>query len=152
MPGTPSTRRSFFGLAGGVALLCTIGGEEIDVSAATASNGRRGRRAHQARRRPPPPQAVPQIQPAPGGVRREYWIQAETARWAITPQRKDEWHNRAIDGRNAFTAFVYREMTPGFARLRDRPPDDPRPDARTPRSATCSSCTSATPTRSCARR
>ena len=28
-----STRRSFFGIAGGVALLCTIGGEEIDVSA-----------------------------------------------------------------------------------------------------------------------
>ena len=60
-------------------------------------------------------QAVPQLQPAPGGVRREYWIQAETQRWAITPEGKDEWHGRATGGRNVFTAFVYREMTAGFA-------------------------------------
>ena len=79
MPGTPSTRRSFFGAAGGVALLCTIGGEEIDVS---ARNGLRDADAAAARVRRPraaAAQAVPQIQPAPGGVRREYWIQAETA-------------------------------------------------------------------------
>ena len=60
-------------------------------------------------------QAVPQIQPAPGGVRREYWIQAETVRWAITPERRDEWHNRRLTSRNVFTAYVYRPMTPGFA-------------------------------------
>jgi FtsP/CotA-like multicopper oxidase with cupredoxin domain len=61
-------------------------------------------------------QDVPQIQPAAGGVRKEYWIQAETARLAITPGRRDEWHNRAVEGgRNEFTAYVYREMTTGFA-------------------------------------
>ena len=27
----------------------------------------------------------------------------------------DEWHNRSVSGRNAFTAYVYRPMTPGFA-------------------------------------
>src|SRR3954469_22740899 len=115
MPGTPSTRRSFFGAAGGVALLCTIGGKEIDVSGpnglrdadAAAAQGRRARAAVA--------QAVPQIQPAPGGVRREYWIQAETRRWAITPTRRDEWHNRKLSGRNVYTAYVYRLMTPGFA-------------------------------------
>ena len=58
---------------------------------------------------------MPQIQPAPGGVRREYWVQAETVRWAITPKQKDEWHNRSVGGRNSFTAYVYRPMTPGFA-------------------------------------
>jgi FtsP/CotA-like multicopper oxidase with cupredoxin domain len=115
MPETPSTRRSFFGLAGGVALLCTIGGEEIDVSARNGLRDADAAAARIPRPRAAVAQAAPQIQPAPGGVRREYWIQAETARWAITPQRKDEWHDRPIDGRNVFTAFVYRAMTPGFA-------------------------------------
>ena len=66
---------------------------------------------------------MPQIQPAPGGIRREYWIQAETARWAITPTRHDDWHNRSLSGRNAYTAFVYRLMTPGLRRLRDDAPE-----------------------------
>jgi len=107
-----TTRRTFFGAAGSVALLCTIGGEEVEVTApeqadAVAARVKRPRGAIA--------QAVPQIQPAPGGVRREYWIQAETRRWNITPKGRDEWHNRRIAGRNVFTAYVYREMTPGFA-------------------------------------
>ena len=112
MPG-PSTRRSFFGAAGGAALLCTIGGREIDVSA--PGGLREADRAAAALRAPKAvaAQAIPQIQPAPGGVRREYWVQAETVRWAITPKRKDEWHNRPVGGRNSFTAYVYRPMTPG---------------------------------------
>jgi FtsP/CotA-like multicopper oxidase with cupredoxin domain len=114
MPG-PSTRRSFFGAAGSAALLCTIGGREIDVSA--PGGLREADRAAAALRAPKAvaAQAIPQIQPAPGGVRREYWVQAETVRWAITPKRKDEWHNRPVGGRNSFTAYVYRPMTPGFA-------------------------------------
>ena len=28
---------------------------------------------------------------------------------------QDEWHNRPLSSRNAFTAYVYRPMTPGFA-------------------------------------
>lgn len=109
------TRRSFFGLAGGVALLCTIGGEEIDVSQPGGLEKADAAAARVKRPRAIAAQDIPQIQPQPGGIRREYWIQAETARWAITPQRKDEWHGRATGGRNVFTAFVYRGMTPGFA-------------------------------------
>src|SRR4051794_24489559 len=107
MAQTPSTRRSFFGLAGSTALLCTIGGQEVSVS------GRRDlKRADAAAaklRRPTGAiaQNVPQIQPAPGGIRREYWIQAETTRWNITPTDKDEWHNRKVPGRNVYTAYVY---------------------------------------------
>jgi FtsP/CotA-like multicopper oxidase with cupredoxin domain len=115
MPGTPTSRRSFFGAAGGAVLLCTIGGEQVEVS---APNGLRKADAAAAELRRPRAaiaQVVPQIQPAAGGVRKEFWIQAETVRWAITPQRRDEWHNRRLSGRNAFTAYVYRLMTPGFA-------------------------------------
>ena len=72
-------------------------------------------------------------------------------RWAITPTRRDEWHDRKIAGRNAFTGYVYRAMTPGFAAYASGA-EHPRPDADRPRSATCSSCTSATPTAGCARR
>src|SRR3954469_19054459 len=106
MSPTPSTRRSFFGLAGGVALLCTIGGEEIDVSARNGLRDADAAAANVRRPRAAVAQDVPQIQPAPGGTRREYWIQAETRRWAITPLEQDEWHGRATGGRNVFTAFV----------------------------------------------
>jgi FtsP/CotA-like multicopper oxidase with cupredoxin domain len=102
-----STRRSFFGLAGGAALLCTLGGKEAAEFDARAARVRKPRAAVA--------QDVPQIQPAPGGRRREYWIQAETVKWQITPLRRDEWHNRPISSRNTYTAYIYREMTPGFA-------------------------------------
>jgi FtsP/CotA-like multicopper oxidase with cupredoxin domain len=115
-PHGPTTRRSFFGLAGGTALLCTIGGQDVavdgpkslakaDAIAARVKNPRRFAAAED----------VPQIQPQPGGVRREYWIQAETRNWEITPHKRDEWHNRPLNSRNAYRAFMYREMTPGFA-------------------------------------
>ncbi len=110
-----TTRRSFFGVAGSTALLCTIGGREIDVSAPDGLREADGAAAALKRPRAAVAQAIPQIQPAPGGVRREYWVQAETVRWAITPKQKDEWHNRPVGGRNSFTAYVYRPMTPGFA-------------------------------------
>ena len=115
MRGSAQTRRSFFGVAGGVALLCTIGGEEIDVAAPGGLDKADAAAARVKRPRANAAQNVPQIQPQPGGIRREYWIQAETARWAITPQQKDEWHGRPTGGRNVFTAFVYRAMTAGFA-------------------------------------
>jgi FtsP/CotA-like multicopper oxidase with cupredoxin domain len=102
-----STRRSFFGLAGGAALLCTLGTKEAAKFDASASRLRRPRAALA--------QDVPQIQPAPGGQRREYWIQAETVKWQITPLRKDEWHNHRLSSRNTYTAYIYRQMTPGFA-------------------------------------
>jgi FtsP/CotA-like multicopper oxidase with cupredoxin domain len=111
----PTTRRSFFGLAGGAALLCTIGGEQVEVSSPRSLERAD---ALAAKVRPPraaAAQAVPQIQPAPGGRRREYWIQAETVHWPIVPTHRDEWHNRKVPGRQRYRAYVYREMTEGFA-------------------------------------
>jgi FtsP/CotA-like multicopper oxidase with cupredoxin domain len=98
-----------------VALLCTIGGEEIDVAqpGGLEQADRAAARVRKPRARAA--QDIPQIQPQPGGIRREYWIQAETARWSITPRERDEWHGRATGGRNVFTACVYRGMTAGFA-------------------------------------
>jgi manganese oxidase len=116
MADRPTSRRSFLGLAGGTALLCTIGGEEVEIE------GPKGlERADAAAARVPKPrsalasQDVPQIQPAPGGVRREYWIQAESLVWDIVPTNRDDWHNRRISGRTKYRAYAYREMTPGFA-------------------------------------
>ena len=88
-----STRRSFFGLAGGTALLCTIGGEEVEVSGPRSLG-----KADAAAARVPPAQrraaaGRAAVQPAPGGRRREYWIQANTVHWEITPHKRDEWHN-----------------------------------------------------------
>jgi FtsP/CotA-like multicopper oxidase with cupredoxin domain len=115
MAGSPTTRRSFFGLAGGTALLCTIGGHEVEVSSKRDLRKADATAARVTRPRAAVAQDVPQLQPAPGGVRREYWIQAEGVTWPITPARRDEWHNKRIRSANVFTAFVYRLMTPGFA-------------------------------------
>ena len=113
----PTTRRSFFGLAGGTALLCTIGGEEVVVDS-PETLGRADAAAARVRRpRAIAAQDVPQLQPAPGGVRREHWIQAQTVRWDIVPTKRDDWHNRAVPGRNRFRAYTYFETTPGFASL-----------------------------------
>src|SRR3954465_7378193 len=121
-----STRRSLFSAAGGAALFCTIGGGEIDVSAPHGLRRADAAAASVRRPRAAAAQAVPQIQPAPGGVRREYWIQAETVRWEITPRKRDEWHDRRIPSRNGFRAYVYRQMTPGFA-AHAGPPTIPGP-------------------------
>ena len=55
--------------------------------------------------------------PQPGGAVREYWIEARDALWDIVPSRprRDLWHGRAIAGPSVFRAFVYQQMTEGFA-------------------------------------
>jgi manganese oxidase len=126
MSGGDTNRRAFLGLAGGAALLCTIGGQEVEVSGRKGLEKADSLAARVRRPRAAAAQTVPQLQPAPGGIRREYWIQAETVRWAITPKRRDEWHNRRVSSRNAYTAYVYREMTPGFAAYAS-PPSIPGP-------------------------
>jgi FtsP/CotA-like multicopper oxidase with cupredoxin domain len=122
MADSRTSRRSFFGLAGGAALVCTIGGEEVAVDGpdalqradAAAARVSRPRGADAAQR-------LPQLQPAPGGARREHWIQAETVPWDIVPTGRDDWHGARVRGRTAFRAFVYREMTPGFAARKGQP-------------------------------
>src|SRR3954470_2700026 len=115
MTELPTSRRSFLGLAGGAAFLCTIGGKEVDVASPGGLEKADAAAAKVSRPRAAIAQDVPQIQPAPGGRRREYWIQAETVRWEITPKRRDEWHGQRFSTRNTYTAYVYRQMTPGFA-------------------------------------
>jgi FtsP/CotA-like multicopper oxidase with cupredoxin domain len=121
MPDHPAvtSRRSFFQVGAGTALLCTIGGEQVDLG----KPGAAARADAAAARVPRPPLAragaaaeqFPAPQPAPGGQVREYWIQARTAGWNIVPTGRDDWHGRTITGRTSFRAYVYQEMTEGFA-------------------------------------
>jgi FtsP/CotA-like multicopper oxidase with cupredoxin domain len=111
-----STRRSFLGVTGGAALLCTIGGQQVNIRSprdvkradALAASVTRPDGARQLT-------AFPAIQPQPGGRRVEYWLQAETVRWDVVPTGRDGWHDRRIPGKSTFRAQVYRLMTPGFA-------------------------------------
>jgi hypothetical protein len=122
--GPLSSRRAFLSAGAGTALLCTIGGETVDLS-------RRGgaRRADALAAQVPGPRFVarqadfPVAQPAPGGVEREYWVQAETVAWDVAPTGKDDWHGHRLPGprKRTFRAFVYREMTPGFAAYKGAP-------------------------------
>ena len=117
-----TSRRSFFQLGAGAALFCTIGGEEVDL--AQPGTGKQAD-ALAARVAHPPAaartaQELPRPEPAPGGVRREYWVQARSTGWNIVPTGRDDWHGRKIPGKTSFRAYVYQEMTAGFAD-RDRP-------------------------------
>ena len=61
-------------------------------------------------------QEFPQIQPQPGGVRREYWIQAETAALEHRPRPGATTGTTAGSPvPSSFRAYVYRAMTPRFA-------------------------------------
>jgi FtsP/CotA-like multicopper oxidase with cupredoxin domain len=118
MADRPTTRRSFFGLAGGTALLCTIGGEEVVVDSPESLGKADAAAARVRRPLGAAAQDVPQIQPQPGGRRVEYWIQAMTRKRSIIPTGRDDWHNRRIPGRHVFRAYTYAETTPGFAAVK----------------------------------
>ena len=126
---SPTTRRSFFNLAGGAALFCTIGGRQIDVSARGGLEKADAMAAGVTRPRAAAAETVPQIQPAPGGTRREYWIQAETVRWAITPSRRDDWHGRRLSGPQRLHGVRLPAHDPRVRGLCDGRSDDPRADA-----------------------
>jgi hypothetical protein len=118
MDDSSTTRRSFFGLSAGAALLCTIVGEEVRLDDPDAA-GKADALAAQVKR---PPGAAPQDElsfptpePQPGGQRREYWIQARTRRWDVAPTGRDDWHGRPVPGKRRFRALVYQLMQPGFA-------------------------------------
>jgi FtsP/CotA-like multicopper oxidase with cupredoxin domain len=122
-------RRGFLALGAG-AFLCSIGGDQVVLSrpgdAAKADAAARRVAPPRARAaRTTPPQGgdpvdqlkFPTPQPQPGGVKREYWIQARDVLWDIVPTRprRDQWHGRAIAGPSVYRAFVYQQMTEGFA-------------------------------------
>jgi FtsP/CotA-like multicopper oxidase with cupredoxin domain len=122
MPDRSATRRSFFGLsAGGAALLCSLGGQEVRLDDPDAAR-KADALASQVPRPPGAPAGHPvdalvfgTPEPQPGGVKREYWIQAKVRRWDVVPTRRDDWHNEPVSGRRRFQALVYQLMTPGFA-------------------------------------
>ena len=150
-------RRGFLA-AGAGAFLCTIGGERVllskpgDAAKADAA-ARRVRGAARPRGRRGAPGAGPTEQltfttpqPQPGGTAREYWIagpRRAVGHRAHAPAARRVARARASPGRACYRAFVYQQMTEGFAAPL-APAGHPGPDAATPRSATRSSCTSAT--------
>ncbi|HEX6696739.1 MAG TPA: multicopper oxidase domain-containing protein [Solirubrobacteraceae bacterium] len=118
-------RRGFLA-AGAGALLCTIGGERVLLSkpgdAAKADAAARRVSVPRAAAAAPGAGPTEQLtfttpQPQPGGRVREYWVQAREALWDIVPTRprRDEWHGRAVAGPSVYRAFVYQQMTEGFA-------------------------------------
>lgn len=116
-------RRGFLGIGAGAALLCTIGGEQVvlekpgDAKKADAAARKITRPKALAAQAGPgiATQQFPTPTPAPGGQVREYWIQATTTEWDVVPKRRDEWHDKAVAGPTRFRAFVYQEMTSGWA-------------------------------------
>jgi manganese oxidase len=126
MPRRVIDRRAFLGTSAG-AFICTIGGREIAVRSpedATKADAVARAVARPADLEPTGPFAAPQ--PAPGGTRREFWIQARSLRWDPIPTGRDDWHDVPVRGKRTFRAFAYQLMTAGFARPA-APPSMPGP-------------------------
>ena len=108
-------RRTFFGV-GGAAFLCTIGGDDVLSGKDEADLG-----ALAAKVKDPPSlrtastRQAAEPEPAPGGQRREVWLQAERANWTIVPTRRDEMMDAKVKGKTRFTAFVYRLYSQDWA-------------------------------------
>jgi manganese oxidase len=125
-----SSRRRFLQVGATGAFLCTIGGETVSVAqrgdaakadAAAAKvirpQGLRARAAAAPKKpvEPTEQQTYVTPEPAPGGQKVEYWIQAVEQKWTIVPTKRDDWHGTTISGSSTFTATVYQQMTEGFA-------------------------------------
>lgn len=126
MPRRVIDRRAFLGTSAG-AFICTIGGRELTVrSPADAAKADAAARSVARPAQAEPTGPFPAPQPAPGGARREFWVQARSVRWDPIPTGRDDWHDVPIRGRRGFRAFTYQLMTPGFARAA-APPSMPGP-------------------------
>jgi manganese oxidase len=108
-------RRHFLG-ASGAGLLCTLAGQRVRTDEQADLRALAGGLEQPAPRAAAAQAPAPEPQPAPGGVRREFWVQAEPRRWTIVPGKRDEMMDRPIRGRTTFDALVYREYEPRFAR------------------------------------
>jgi manganese oxidase len=116
MPRRVIDRRAFLGTSAG-AFICTIGGREIAVrSPGDAAKADAAARSVARPAQTGPMGPFPEPQPAPGGARREYWIQARTVRWDPVPTGRDDWHDVPVRGVRPFRAFVFQQTTAGFDR------------------------------------
>jgi len=116
MPRRVIDRRAFLGTSAG-AFICTIGGRRITVRSpedAARADAAARTVARPAQAEPDGPFPAPE--PAPGGQRREYWIQARSVRWDPVPTGRDDWHDVPVRGKRTFRALTYQAMTRGFAR------------------------------------
>jgi manganese oxidase len=119
----PDLGRRDFLAAGGVSLLCSLGGETVkvssprDVARVDAAAAALPRPASAAKTDPVDKLRFTTPEPQPGGQRREYWIAARTVSWDIAPTGRDEWMKRRLPSkrRRAIRAFVYQEWSAGFA-------------------------------------
>jgi manganese oxidase len=122
-------RRAFLGI-GGAALICGVGGGRL--SARTTAEVEEADAAARSLLKPAAARdAVDQQtfgtpEPAPGGRRREYWVQARPVMWDVAPSAHDEWMDRRIGGRRRFRALVYQLYSEGFAKPL-APPSMPGP-------------------------
>jgi manganese oxidase len=115
-------RRDFLA-AGGVSLLCSLGGETIrvdspaDVAKVDAAAAALARPASAKRTDPVDRMQFKTPEPQPGGQRREYWIAARTIPWDVAPTGRDEWMHHRIPSRRQrrIRAYVYQEWSAGFA-------------------------------------
>jgi FtsP/CotA-like multicopper oxidase with cupredoxin domain len=116
MPRRVIDRRAFLGTSAG-AFICTIGGREIVVrSPGDAAKVDAAARSVARPAQVEPSGPFPEPQPALGGARREYWIQARTVRWDPVPTGRDDWQDVPVRGVKPFRAYVFQRMTAGFDR------------------------------------
>jgi FtsP/CotA-like multicopper oxidase with cupredoxin domain len=111
-------RRSFLHSAGASAFVCALGGGVP----ATRAHIAKADAAAAALKKPTPIAADPvdslkfgTPDPQPGGVAREYWLQAESFVWDPVPTGRDEWMKMPVPARRKFRAFGYRLYSAGFA-------------------------------------
>jgi FtsP/CotA-like multicopper oxidase with cupredoxin domain len=116
MPRRVIDRRAFLGTSAG-AFICTIGGREVLVrSPEDASKADAAARTVARPAQAEPSGPFPEPQPAPGGARREHWIQARTVRWHPVPTGRDDWHDVPVRGVKPFRVYAFQQMTAGFDR------------------------------------
>ncbi len=133
MPGGID-RRAFLGV-GGAALICHIGNKTFTVSTPDdvakvddyvrnlkrpPSTLARARVASVADTSVPGADPVDGLtfgtpEPQPGGVVREYWIEAKSTMWNVAPQLRDQFMGEPLSGPTKFRAFAYRLWSAGFA-------------------------------------
>jgi FtsP/CotA-like multicopper oxidase with cupredoxin domain len=114
-------RRQFIADGASAVFLCGLAGGRVfpfktasDVKAADAA-ARKVKRPKRVPKDPVDTMSFPTPQPQPGGVAREYWIQARPISWDPVPTGRDEWMNMKVPRKRRFTALAYQEYNEGFA-------------------------------------